>query len=50
MGLKNIFENIADKIEDTMIDFMFAFPRFPLYLSIISLLISIYALYIKWSK
>ncbi len=50
MKLKNIFENIADKIEDAMIEFMFAFPRFPLYLSIISFLISIYALYIKWSK
>ncbi len=50
MKFKDAFENIVDKIEDAMIEFMFAFPRFPLYLSIISFLISIYALYIKWSK
>lgn len=50
MKFKDVFENIVDKTEDAMIDFMFAFPRFPLYLSIISLLVSMYALYVKWSK
>ena len=45
-----ILAKIADKVEDMMIDFMFAFPNFPLYISVISLLVAILALYIKWSK
>ena len=45
-----ILTKIADKVEDAMIEFMFAFPNFPLYISIISLLVAILALYIKWSK
>ena len=50
MKFKDVFENIVDKIEGAMIEFMFAFPNFPLYVSLISLLVAILALYIKWSK
>ncbi len=50
---KFILEKIdvaLDVIEDLMMDFMFAFPRFPLWISIVSLLFSIFVLYTKSSK
>lgn len=45
-----ILTKIADKVEDAMIEFVYAFPNFSLHVSVISLLIAILALYIKWSK
>lgn len=43
-------DDALDVIEDLMMDFMFAFPRFPLWISIVLLLFSIFVLYTKSSK
>ena len=48
--MKKLIEEILEKIENAMIDFMFVFPNFPMIISIFSLIFSLIVLYVKLSK